>query len=49
MDFIVFPIISQKWQYFMFDFCVVTGFENIISMIELDQNLLVYTDAKQWT
>ena len=33
----------------MSDFCVLTGFENVASMIELDQSSLSCTDAKHRT
>ena len=32
----------------MWDFCLLTGFENV-SKIELDQSSLAYTDTKHWT
>ena len=33
----------------MRDFCVLTGFENVVLKIELDQSLLACTDTKHRT
>ena len=47
--FYIYGIFSTKWQDFMLDFCIFTGFENVVLMIGLDQTSLAFTDAKHRT
>ena len=47
--FCIFAIFSMKWQDFMWDFCILTGFENVVSKIKLHLSSLGCTDTKHRT
>ena len=46
-EFNAFAIFSTKWQNLTLDFCILTGFENMVSMIKLQQCSLGSIDTKQ--
>ena len=45
----IFAIFSIKRQDFIANFCILTGFENVVSKIELDRSSLACTDTKRRT